>query len=93
MLREEIDRVLRQRRWPLVRVQREGTCDSAEIVRRERVRNDEDPEVGVLVGVALEREQNEVIAVTRDEAPLLGDGPLQLLGVRRADGTDLVSAH
>jgi hypothetical protein len=70
----------------------ERGADEGESVSRQRTRHDEDPVVGLVMRIALEREANEIVAVAGHQAAGIAGRPIELFGVRYPERPKIVRA-
>jgi hypothetical protein len=89
---EEVNCIRRQTVWVLPRILDEGTRDPPEVVRWQRVWDDQDAVMWCVMSEPVEREANEIIAVPRDDAAPNGSRPIKLLRIRQAARVTLVGA-
>lgn len=71
----------------------EDIGEELKAVARERVGYDQAPRMRAPVGEEAQRERDEVIPVTRDEAAPFAGRPVELLQIREALRADFVCAH
>lgn len=90
---KKVDCVRRQPLWMLLGIGDHSSSQRGEIVRRERVRNDQDACVGCAILEATHREGDEVVTVAGDETPAFGGSEPELFLIPQTVAAALVRAQ
>ena len=75
------------------RIRRKRVGDLSKAVSRHSIRNDQNAAVAAMALESLDGEAEEVVPIAGDETPALARGPVELLCVRDALGTDVVNTY